>query len=200
MAKEKIHCKNCGRLICYEAKTVAGSPDVTCQVCGRATPLEARAIARFVKTTPRKLRFIADGLRGKRVNDALIFLRFSPKRAAAPFSKLLLSARANAENTYHMNPENLIVSEVYVDVGPTMKRFMPRAMGRAAMVRKRTSHITIKVREPFHGRVPMKTQEVQPTKTQEELPKTKPGKSKKVQGESKKQQSAKKLAAKNKAG
>jgi large subunit ribosomal protein L22 len=146
MAKEKVHCKNCTRLVLYEAKELK-KPEVVCPVCGKTTPLEAKAVARYVRTAPRKLRLIADAIRGKKVSEALTLLRFTPKRAAKVMQKVIESAKANAENTYKMDPENLVVSTVFVDGGPVFKRFMPRAMGRAAMVRKRTSHVTVKVRE-----------------------------------------------------
>lgn len=146
MAKEKVHCSKCGKRVLYEAKELK-KPEVTCSVCGAATLIEARAVAKFVHTAPRKLRLIADAIRGKKVNEALTFLRFAPKRAAKVFSKVVESAKANAENTYKMDPENLVLTTVFVDSGPAFKRFMPRAMGRAAMVRKRMSHITVKVRE-----------------------------------------------------
>jgi large subunit ribosomal protein L22 len=109
--------------------------------------LEAKAVAKFVRIAPRKARFVIDQIRGKRVNDAQTILRFTPRFAAEVIGKVLHSAVANAENNNKLNRERLIVSEAYVDQGPTMKRFMPRAQGRASMIHKRTSHITIVVAE-----------------------------------------------------
>jgi large subunit ribosomal protein L22 len=86
-------------------------------------------------------------IRGKKVGDAQTILKFTPRFAAEIISKVLNSAIANAENNHKMNRDNLYVSEAYVDQGPTMKRFMPRAQGRASAIRKKTSHITIVVAE-----------------------------------------------------
>lgn len=146
MASEKMRCGKCGTLIRYEAKTVK-LHQVPCTRCSFENPVEARAIARFVMTAPRKLRLLADAIRGKRVKEALVYLRFAQKRAARIVSNVVTSASANAENAYQMNPDELYISNVTVDGGPVLKRFMPRAMGRAAMVKKRTSHLTVKVRE-----------------------------------------------------
>lgn len=146
MAQEKIRCENCGRLVRYEAKAVKNG-EVSCPVCQSSTMVQARAVARFVRTAPRKLRLVADSIRGKNVQEALLLLRLMPKRAARVISKVVESARANAENTYQMVSDNLVVSNITVDGGPILKRFMPRAMGRAAMIQKRTSHITVKLKE-----------------------------------------------------
>jgi len=108
---------------------------------------EARAIARFVKMAPRKLRLVMEVIRGKAVHDAINILRFTPKRAARTIEKVLKSALANAENNLRMSGDDLFVSAGFVDGGPTMKRFTPRAMGRASKIHKRSSHITIVVRE-----------------------------------------------------
>jgi large subunit ribosomal protein L22 len=86
-------------------------------------------------------------IRGKKVGDAQTILKFTPRIAAEVIGKVLNSAIANAENNHNMNRERLYVSEAYVDQGPTMKRFMPRAQGRASAIHKRTSHITIVVAE-----------------------------------------------------
>lgn len=109
--------------------------------------MEAKAVAKFVRIAPRKARQVIDQIRGKRVNDAQTILRFIPRFTAQIIGKVLNSAVANAENNNKLNREHLIVSEAYVDQGPTMKRFMPRAQGRASMIHKRTSHITIVVAE-----------------------------------------------------
>lgn len=108
---------------------------------------EAVAIARFVRMAPRKLRLVMDAIRGKSLVQARSILRFAGKRACGPLAKVLNSAVANAENNSKMNPDALYVSRAFVDQGPTIKRFIPRAMGRASSIRKKTSHITIAVRE-----------------------------------------------------
>jgi large subunit ribosomal protein L22 len=146
MAKEKIICSNCGRKVLYEAKRL-GSPEVSCGICKKITPVAARAVAKFVRTAPRKLRLVADLVRGKKVKDALALLKFTPKQAARVLLKVVESAKANAENTYQMDSERLVISGIYVDGGPSLKRFMPRAMGRAAGIKKRSSHITVKLEQ-----------------------------------------------------
>ena len=108
---------------------------------------EVRAVAKFVRMSPRKLRFVIEGIRGKMVPQAKMILKFTTKRAARTLAKVLDSAVANAENNFKIPQDSLIVSKAFVDVGPTMKRYLPRAMGRASLVHKRTSHITIVVRE-----------------------------------------------------
>ncbi len=108
---------------------------------------EGRAVATFVRMSPRKLRFVMDGIRGKMVTQAKSILKFATKRAARTLAKVLDSAVANAENNYKIPQDSLIISRAFVDVGPTMKRHLPRAMGRASLVHKRTSHITIVVKE-----------------------------------------------------
>lgn len=110
--------------------------------------MEVRAIGKFIKVSPFKARLVADLIRGKKVNEALAILKYSPKKASRIFEKLINSAMANAENNHKIDDvEKLFVSTVFVDHGPTMKRFMPRAMGRATRILKRTSHITVKLQE-----------------------------------------------------
>jgi large subunit ribosomal protein L22 len=109
--------------------------------------VEARAIARYVRISPRKVRLVLNLIRGKHVDEALTILRFTPKRASGIVAKVLKSAIANAENNHGMNRDNLYVAKAVADEGPTMKRVFPRAMGRADIMRKRTSHITIVVKE-----------------------------------------------------
>ncbi|MCD4782401.1 MAG: 50S ribosomal protein L22 [Candidatus Eremiobacteraeota bacterium] len=108
---------------------------------------EARAIAKFVKAAPRKLRLVIDGIRGKSTEEAASLLRFTPNRVARVIEKVLMSAVSNAENNMQMDPDALYIHQAYVDGGPVIKRFRPRAMGRATPIRKRTSHITIIVKE-----------------------------------------------------
>ena len=113
--------------------------------------MEAKAVARYVRISPRKVRLVVNLIRGKNINDAFAILRFTPKGSAEDVTKVLKSAVANAEHNYDMKVEDLIVSQIYVDEGPTMKRLKPRAHGRADRIRKRTSHITIFVGEKKEG-------------------------------------------------
>jgi len=106
-----------------------------------------RAVAKFVRIAPRKVRRVVDLVRGKYVDEALAILKFLPSRAAKPVSKVIASAAANAENNDGMNPDLLKVTGAMVDQGPSLKRIKPRAMGRAYRILKRTSHITIYVQE-----------------------------------------------------
>jgi large subunit ribosomal protein L22 len=107
--------------------------------------MQARASSRYVRVTPTKARRVIDLVRGRHVEDARRILKFSPLGAAHMVGKILDSAVANAEQTPGVIPENLLVKAAWVDEGPTLKRFRPRAYGRAARVRKRTSHITLVV-------------------------------------------------------
>jgi large subunit ribosomal protein L22 len=105
----------------------------------------AFARASQVNVTPMKARRVIDLIRNKPASDALSVLKFAPQAASEPVAKVLASAIANAENNFHLDPETLVVSRAFVDEGPTLKRFQPRAQGRAFRIRKRTSHITIEV-------------------------------------------------------
>ena len=107
--------------------------------------MEARACARYVRVTPMKARRVVDLIRGLPTVEAQAILRFAPQAASEPVGKVLDSAIANAANNHSLDPNDLFVSEVYVDEGPTMKRFRPRARGSANRIRKRTSHITVVV-------------------------------------------------------
>lgn len=108
--------------------------------------MEARARARYLRVTPMKARRVVDLIRGKDATQAQAVLRFAPQAASVPVGKVLDSAIANAAHNYsHTDIDTLYVKEVYVDEGPTMKRFRPRAQGRAFRIRKRTSHITVVV-------------------------------------------------------
>jgi ribosomal protein L22 len=102
-----------------------------------------RARARYVRTSARKARMVSGHLRGKSVEEARAILAFTPRDVARDWSKLLESAVANAENNHELVGDDLVVREAYADEGPTIKRFRPRAMGRATPIRKRTSHLTI---------------------------------------------------------
>lgn len=103
----------------------------------------ARAQARFVRVTPQKARRVVDLIRGMPAEQAQALLRFAPQAASEPIGKVLDSAIANASNNYNLDPRTLVVSQAFVDEGPTMKRFRPRAQGRASQILKRTSHITV---------------------------------------------------------
>jgi large subunit ribosomal protein L22 len=105
----------------------------------------AFARATHVRVTPMKARRVVDLIRGMHAQQALGVLKFAPQAASEPVAKVLASAIANAEHNQHLDPESLIVSRAFVDEGPTLKRFRPRAQGRAYRIRKRTSHITIEV-------------------------------------------------------
>jgi|SRR6185312_11171221 len=105
----------------------------------------ARAQARYVRMTPMKARRVVDLIRGRSASDALAILKFAPQAAAEPVAKVVASAVANAENNDGLDPATLIIETAYVDEGPTLKRFQPRAQGRAFRIRKRTCHITIEV-------------------------------------------------------
>ncbi|WP_078551174.1 50S ribosomal protein L22 [Bacillus alkalicellulosilyticus] len=113
--------------------------------------MQAKAVAKQVRIAPRKVRLVVDLIRGKQVGEAIAILRHTPKAASPVVEKLLNSAIANAEHNYEMEPNNLFVSEVFVDEGVTLKRFRPRAMGRASRINKRTSHITLVVKENKEG-------------------------------------------------
>jgi len=105
--------------------------------------MEARAQARYVRVTPMKARRVIDLIRGMNASDAQAVLKFAPQAASEPIGKVLDSAIANATNNHAMDARSLVVSEAFVDEGPTMKRIRPRAQGRAYRIRKRSSHITV---------------------------------------------------------
>jgi large subunit ribosomal protein L22 len=105
--------------------------------------VEVRASARFVRRAPRKVRLVMDHIRGKSVGDARALLAHTPRAAAVDVAKLLESAVANAENNFELDPDELRIHRATADEGPTIKRFRPRALGRATPIHKRTSHLTI---------------------------------------------------------
>jgi large subunit ribosomal protein L22 len=114
--------------------------------------MEAKAKARFVRVTPQKARRVVDLIRGKQAAEAVAVLKFAPQAAAEPVLKTVQSAVANAvegakRNSQRLDEQDLYISEVFVDEGPTLKRFRPRAQGRAGRILKRTSHITVVVSE-----------------------------------------------------
>ena len=109
--------------------------------------METKAVTRQVRISSRTARLVADLIRGKQVEEALIVLRFTSKKAASILAKTLRSAIANATDTQNVDPDDLYVKRVYIDGGAMLKRFRPRAHGRATPIRKRTSHFTVVVDE-----------------------------------------------------
>jgi large subunit ribosomal protein L22 len=105
------------------------------------------AVAKNIRIAPRKVRLVMDLIRGKSIDEAAAILKFTPRAASPVIEKVLSSAVANAEHNFNLNQGNLVVKEAYVDEGPTLKRFIPRAQGRASRINKRTSHITVVVSE-----------------------------------------------------
>ena len=109
--------------------------------------MESRAILRYARITPRKARRVVDLVKGKNAGDAILSLRFMPYRGARIVEKVLESAMANAEQKKAVNPESMKIVKAFVDQGPTTKRVEPRAMGRANVIKKKTSHITLVLSE-----------------------------------------------------
>ena len=109
--------------------------------------MQSKASANMVRIAPRKARLVVDLIRGRQIGEALSILAYTNKAATPIVEKVLKSAIANAEHNFDMNIENLVVTEAYVNEGPTLKRFRPRAMGRASRINKRTSHVHIVVSE-----------------------------------------------------
>lgn len=105
--------------------------------------MEAKAIAKFIRVSPRKTRIVAKNVVGRPVEDALNILKFTPQKGAQVIREVMKSALANAEHNTNMNVDALVVKEILVNEGPTWKRFMPRAQGRATSIMKRTSHVTV---------------------------------------------------------
>ena len=109
--------------------------------------MESKAVAKYIRIAPRKVRVVMDLIRGKNVAEAFAILKFTPKVGADAIEKVLKSAVANAENNFDMNVDKLYVSSAFVDQGPTLKRIHPRSRGQAFKILKRTSHVTIVVDE-----------------------------------------------------
>ncbi len=109
------------------------------------TTTEVKAIARYIRMSPYKVRRVLDQIRGRSYREALIVLEFMPYRACEPVLKVLRSAAANAEHNAGLDPTQLVVSQAYADGGPTLRRFRARAQGRAYQIRKPTCHITVAV-------------------------------------------------------
>lgn len=109
------------------------------------TTEQAKAIARYIRMSPHKVRRVLDQIRGRTYREALVILEFMPYRACDPVLKVLRSAVANAEHNLGVDPASLVVSEAFADQGPSLKRYRPRAQGRAYMIRRPTCHITVAV-------------------------------------------------------
>jgi large subunit ribosomal protein L22 len=109
--------------------------------------MEVRAVAKYIRISSRKVRLVVDLVRGRPVNEAMNLLRFMPQSAARDVSAVIKSAVANAEQNNHMSAEDLFITRIMADEGPTMKRFRPRAHGRASPILKRSTHITVVVDE-----------------------------------------------------
>ncbi|HEY8812444.1 MAG TPA: 50S ribosomal protein L22 [Candidatus Dormibacteraeota bacterium] len=109
--------------------------------------MEVQAVAKYVKRTPRKARLVADSVKGLKVGDALAYLEFSPKHAAIDVAKVIKSAAANAEHNFNLNREELVVKQLLIDEGPTMKRLRFRSRGMASQYFRRTCHITAVVED-----------------------------------------------------
>jgi ribosomal protein L22 len=108
-----------------------------------AAPVVVRASSRYVRVAPRKARLIADQVRGMHIEQARALLEFSPRGAAEDIRKLIESAAANAENNHDLIADEMLISEIIVDEGPTLRRYRPRALGRASRINKRTCHIAV---------------------------------------------------------
>lgn len=109
--------------------------------------MQARAMARYIRVSPFKARQVVDLIRGKDVREARAILKYTNKKAAPLIAKVMNSAVANAEHNFDMDSDGLYISEVFVDEGPSLKRIKPRAYGRGDMMKHRTSHITVVVKE-----------------------------------------------------
>jgi large subunit ribosomal protein L22 len=133
------------------AETSTGAPERT-RAPRPEGDLVVRARARYVRTAPRKARLVMDHIRGKRVEQAQAILEHAPRAVSTDILKLLNSAIANAESAYELGADELTVCRAYVDEGPTIKRYRPRALGRATKINKRTSHMTIELTAEGNGR------------------------------------------------
>ena len=109
--------------------------------------METQTVARYIRMSPRKVRYIADLVRGKKVGEALNILTFTPRRASPVVSRLIKSGIANAGQNESIDVDTLYIQMIFVDGGPTLRRFRPRPMGRATRIRKRSSHITVVLEE-----------------------------------------------------
>jgi large subunit ribosomal protein L22 len=147
--------------------------------------MEARAQARYVRVTPRKARRVVDLIRGLPAAQAQAVLAFAPQAASHPIGKVLASAIANAETTARVDRDSLVVSRAWVDEGPTLKRFRPRAQGRAYRINKRTSHITVIIAEqpgPATGAAAPRAAAAAPARTSPLRPRRRAGKAQQAPG------------------
>jgi len=133
--------------------------------------MKATAIAtlRDLRVSPRKVRLLVDAIRKKTVAQALLTLQFSGKDASTPVAKLIQSAVANAEHNYGIDVDSLVIAKAFVDGGATLHRWMPRAFGRAAKIRKRTSHITVVLEGDVSEKAKKKVQKVEAVHTDEQV-------------------------------
>jgi len=146
---------------------------------------EVKAVAKWVRMSPRKARLVIDHIRGRSVPEARTVLAFTPRAAAREIEKVLSSAVANAEANHDLDGDELVVSAAYVDEGPVMKRWRPRARGRAARIRKPTCHITVKLTTVDGAPEPAPKPEPQAEEPKAEEPKQKPAPRKKAPAEKK---------------
>ncbi len=109
--------------------------------------MEVKAVAKYIRTSPRKVRLVVDLVRGRPVKEALALLRFMPQAAAVDVAKVVKSAAANAEQNNHLAADDLYIARITADAGPTIKRFRPRSHGKASPILKRSTHITVVVDE-----------------------------------------------------
>ena len=109
--------------------------------------MKSMAVAKYIRLSPRKVRLILDQIRGKSVEEAINLISFTPQKGAKVLLKLINSAVANAEQGSDVDVDKLYIQKIFADEGPTLKRFRPRAMGRATRIRKRTSHLTVILNE-----------------------------------------------------
>lgn len=135
----------------HDYTKVTVTEDMVGKKFGDVIEAQPASRARYVRIAPRKVRLVADLIRGKEVAEALAILRLTPRGATHVLEKVLNSAVANAEHNFNMDVNDLAVAKVFVDEGPTLKRFRPRAQGRASRINKRTSHITIVLNENKEG-------------------------------------------------
>jgi len=142
--------------------------------------MESRCVAKYIRVTPRKMRLVADIVRGKSVNEAIALLKFTTRSAAKPTLKAIQSAVANIVNNdeaRNLNPDELLVKTIFADEGPSYRRFLPRAMGRATPIRKRMSHLTVLIGLPeavVEDEVPQVAEEAAAEPVAEPEPKPKP--------------------------
>jgi ribosomal protein L22 len=149
-AKKKASAKKAAAKTAAKApaKKEAAKPAAKVRVPAKAEPkkevaIMVRASSRYARVAPRKARLVADQVRGLQIDKARALLQFSPRSAAQDIRKLIDSAAANAENNHDLIADEMRVAEITVDEGPTLKRFRPRALGRATPIHKRTSHISV---------------------------------------------------------